>query len=175
MNPRLPYGKLIILVVLLAVLGALVLVQWNMRTAEPGKPVVVQEKATLSIFVPDLQGKLIRKTVEIKGPLPDREKADFIFRELKGEKVVPEKLSLYEFAADSEGTIYLNLSQDIKSEKIRPTKEIGLVFSIVNSFLSTFKDAKKVQLLVEGEGIYTTGGLLFTYLPLEFNNQLTED
>jgi hypothetical protein len=175
MNGRLPYGKLVILCILLAVLGVIILAQWNSQNVEPQKPVVVQEKATLSLFVPAAPEKLAKKIVDIRGPVSDREKADLIVKELKREKAVPEKLSLYDFAADAEGTIYLNLSQEIKSEKMGSMREITVVYSIINSFLSNFKDTKKVQLLMEGQGLYTISGTLFTYLPIEFNNQLMED
>ncbi len=50
-----------------------------------------------------------------------------------------------------------------------------VVYSLVNSFATSFKDVRKVQLLVEGEPIYTIAGLVYTYMPLEFNRELMED
>ncbi len=175
MDKRPQYDKLIALCILAAVLGALVFVQWKMRQTEPRQPVVVKEKAILSIYVPTAREKLTRKNFEMQGSVSDTAKAELIMRELKRENAIPEKLILHEFATDREGTMYLNLSQHIRSEEMSPTEEIAVLYSIVNSFLSNFRDAKKVQLLVEGQGLYTMKGLVFTYLPLEFNNQLMED
>jgi len=46
---------------------------------------------------------------------------------------------------------------------------------MVNSFLLSLKDAKKVQILVEGQPIYTLNGTVYTYKPIEFNKYVMED
>ena len=71
--------------------------------------------------------------------------------------------------------MYLNLSHDIKDEEMGTIEEITIVYSIVNSFLSNFKSAKKIQLLIEGQVFHTLNGLLYTYNPLEFNTNLVEE
>ena len=127
------------------------------------------------MYVSETEGMLKKKSVELKNNLPPRAKADLILSELKKEQAVPEKLTLHEMAVDEEGVIYLNFSQDLKAEKASPLSEIATVYSIVNSFLANFKGSKSVQLLVEGEPVYTVSGLLYTYEPLEFNNQIVEE
>ena len=141
---------------------------------EPGKVITPEKKETTFIYIPGDTGKLVKKSIEIKVSLPEREKAELIMSSLKKEKAVPEKLSLHEFIIDTDGTMFLNLSHDINNDTVN-TNNINVIYGIVNSFLSCFKDAKRVQILVNGQALYTIGGQLYTYTPIEFNNQLLED
>jgi hypothetical protein len=176
MERPIPYKKLIILALLLiCAVGAAALVHFAMRSKPPAKQAQEPRKESLTIFFPAREGGLTRKSVELKGSASDREKADIIIRELKKEQAVPEKVALHEFAADGDGVLYLNLSQDMKSGATDAATEVITVYSVVNSFLSNFSGAKSVQILVEGQAVYTLHGLLYTYLPLEFNNQLLEE
>ena len=76
---------------------------------------------------------------------------------------------------NTEATIYLNLSRDVLGDKTSPAKEITKVYSMVNSFLLSLKDAKKVQILVEGQPVYTLNGTVYIYKPIEFNKYVMED
>ncbi|MBA4416305.1 MAG: hypothetical protein C0392_00115 [Syntrophus sp. (in: bacteria)] len=175
MKKPVPYSRFAILCILLIILGVLIILQTKTLREEPGKVIVPEKKEAFSIFIPGNSGKLAKKTFEINVSMPEREKAELIIKTLKKEKAVPEKLSLNEFIIDTDGIIYLNLSQDIKNGMMSTRNEIHVIYGIVNSFLSCFKDAKKVQLLVNGQALYTIGGQLYTYMPIEFNNQLLED
>ncbi len=137
--------------------------------------VAIPQKESLTVFIPAAGGRLTKKMVELKNGLSEKDKAAIIVAELKKEKAVPENLSLHESATDAEGIMYLNFSQELKSAKANPLNEITTVYSLVNSFLSNFAEAKSVQILVEGQALYTINGLLYTYAPIEFNNQLVEE
>ena len=175
MRRPVPYRKLIILFILLAIFCGLLISQVILRKGTPGKPVAASKNEALIIFLPGSEGKLKKKNVEIKEDIPDKEKADMIMRELRKGNAVPENLSVYNIAIDTDGVMYLNLSHGIKVENGDPKAEIALVYAIVDSFLSNFRGAKGVQLLVEGEALHTINGLLYTYMPMEFNNQIVED
>jgi len=82
---------------------------------------------------------------------------------------------LNDLVIDSDGILYLNFSKDILEKQTTAMMEIMKTFSIVNSFLGTFRNANKVQLLVEGQPVYTLNGTVYTYKPLEFNQDLLED
>ena len=76
---------------------------------------------------------------------------------------------------DSEGVLYLNFSKHISEIKTTSMTEILRTFSIVNSFLGSFRNTNKVQFLIEGQPVYTLNGTVYTYKPLEFNQDLLED
>ena len=50
-----------------------------------------------------------------------------------------------------------------------------MIYSLVNSFIESFRDAKRVQLLVEGQPVYTRSGLLYVFEPLQFNKDVLEE
>ena len=50
-----------------------------------------------------------------------------------------------------------------------------MTYGIVNSFIESFHNVKKVQMLVEGQPVYTRSGVLYLFSPLEFNKELLED
>ncbi len=130
--------------------------------------------ASVVVFVPGNQGKLVKKTVEVQKQLPDKAKADAIIRELKEGRSVPDRLRLYEMAVGEDGVLYLNLSKEF-FDPGSPAREVAMVYSIVDSFLASFPKAKRVQLLVEGAPVYTRSGFLYILEPLEFNKELLED
>jgi len=133
------------------------------------------EKSEIIVCFSKNMHKLEQKTLEAKKGIPDKEKARIIIRELKKEGAIPENTVLHDFMPDTEGTLYLNLSKNISEDKQDSAKEIMTVYSIVNSFLLTFKDARKVQLLIEGQPVYTLNGTIYTYKPFEFNKHIMED
>ena len=118
---------------------------------------------------------LKKKTVEIGNDVPEKARAEIILAELKKEKAVRETLAIRDVATDSEGIMYLNLSHDIKTDEMGTPEEITTLYSIVNSFLSNFKNSKRIQFLIEGQALHTLNGLVYTYDPIEFNNNLVEE
>jgi hypothetical protein len=177
MRKPIPHKKLVILscVLVLVIGGALLTFKLLMNKREPGNQAVSVQKETLVIYYPGAQGLLKKKDVEVGNDLPERAKADVIMAELKKEDAVPETLAVRDMAVDSEGVMYLNLSHDIKSEDMGTVQEITTLYSIINSFLSNFKSSKRVQVLIEGQAFYTVNGVLYTYNPIEFNNNLVEE
>ncbi len=141
----------------------------------PVTDLVPFEKSEIFICYSKNTGRLEKKTLEVKKGVPDTERANIIIRELKKEKNIPEKALLYDFATSADETIYLNLSRDIIDEKPDPSREIIMVYSLVNSFLVNFKDSRRIHLLVEGKPVYTINGTVYTYKPLEFNNYIMEE
>lgn len=145
------------------------------KSIQPARTVVVEEKNELKIYYPSPGGKLIMKTIQIKDTALDREKAEAIVANLKNNKAIPETLSLADFASDNDGLLILNFSSDMTIMKLDPLKEIQTVYCIVNSFLANFTKAKKVQLLAGGQAFATMSGNIYTYKPLEFNANVLED
>jgi hypothetical protein len=176
MEKSIPYKKIILLsCVVVAILAGLLVVQKYVKGREaPGTP-AAPRKETLAIYLPLDEARLTRKNVEIKDNLSEREKADVIMRELRMGNAVPDKLTLREFSVNSENVLYLNLSQDIKGESLNAAGEIMSLYAIVNSFLANLREAKSVQVLIDGQAVSTINGVVYTYSPIEFNNQLLEE
>jgi len=143
----------------------------------PKPQIVIVEKNTISLFLPTNGGKLVEQTVDIKGTETHKEKGAKILAELKKGGAVPEKLALQELVTDSDGIMYLNFSKDLVTGVPGggPVGEIATVFSIVNSFLANFRSARKVQILVDWQPVHTLHGIVYTYLPMEFNKTIMED
>lgn len=137
-------------------------------------PVTVRKEA-LHVFFPLSKTKLGRKVLEVRTDAPDREKADLILKELKKEKAIHPGVQLRDVATGIDAVLYLNLSRNLTEAQAAGPPEIVMVYALVNSFVTSFKDVRKVQLLAEGEVPVTVGGLVYTYLPLEFNKDLMED
>jgi len=136
----------------------------------------VTTSESLSIFAPKDSVKLVQNVLEVKLSKSEKQKADEIMNELKKQKCVPEKLTLYDFATDDDGVMYLNFSKEILNDKTAgPDREITMVYAIVNTFISNFKNISKVQLLVEGHPTETINGVIYIYKPIEFNKDLLED
>ena len=132
------------------------------------------EKEVVSVFFPDEQGRLERKAVEVRKQLLDRARADILFRELKEVRSIPDRLRLYELAMGADGVLYLNVSKEF-IDPGSPEREVAMVYSIVNSFAASFPGVRSVQLLVEGEPVYTRSGMLYMLKPLQPNKELLED
>ncbi len=169
---RTPY---IIVLIVIAVAAAGFFAYRYARLARPLKTVVVEEVSDLKVYYPSRPAKLSLKSTPVKTMLTDREKADAIISALKTGKVLPDTLVLTDFAADMEGTLILNFTSDLALLKLEPLTEIQTVYAIVNSFLANFTKAKNVQLLAAGQAIFTIGGTVYTYKPMEFNSQMLED
>lgn len=133
------------------------------------------KKDYITIYCPVKTGKLEEKKIDVSNNLSDQQKAEQILANMKTLGILPQTTTLYDMAVNSDGVLYLNFSRDIFMGKVSSKNDILKTFSIVNSFLATFRNAGKVQLLTDGEPIYTTGGTVYTYKPIEFNNDLLED
>ncbi len=132
------------------------------------------EGDVISVYLPGEGGKLQRKMVEVHRQPSDKARADALFRELKEARCIPDRLRMYEMALGSDGVLYLNVSSEF-IDRNTPEREILMTYSIVNSFIESFHNAKKVQILVEGQPVYTGSGVLYIFSPLEFNKEVLED
>jgi hypothetical protein len=142
---------------------------------EKPKTIPAATTESITIFIPGEQGRLAEKKLEAKIGISERQRADFIIGALKKEKCLPDELALHDFAVGENGVVYLNFSKEIQSAGIGTGREITLVCSIVDSFVTNFRNVNSVQLLAEGRPIQTIGGLIYTYKPTEFNKGLLED
>ena len=133
------------------------------------------QKEVLHLFFPLSTSKLGRRALEVRADAPDKERAELILRELKKEKILPSGVQLREIAVGIDGVLYLNLSRGLMETQAGVSSEIMMIYSLVNSFITSFKDTRQVQLLFEGQPAYTIRGVVYTYLPLEFNRELLED
>ncbi len=170
--PRTPY---IIVLVVIAVAAAGFFAFRYARMAKIPTAAVVEETGELKIYYPFPPAKLGPKGIPVKTTMTDREKADTIISGLKKASIIPETLSLTDFAADADGTLFLNFTPDIARMKLDPLTEIRTVYAIVNSFLANFTKAKNVQLLAAGQAFPTINGTVYTYKPIEFNSYILED
>lgn len=143
--------------------------------ARQPKPVVISDTIELKLYYPMPPSKLGMKGISAMANSTDREKVDIILSALKQNKVLPDGVSLTEFAADPDGTLLLNFSYEITALKLDPVTEIQTVYAVVNSFLANFNKAKNVQLLAGGQPFFTINGTVYTYKPIEFNSQILED
>jgi hypothetical protein len=171
---RKPFIIVFAIIIALAA-GAMAYIHRDMWIKEPQQLVTIIQKETVSVYFPTGQGKLIEKKIEITNNLSDKEKGNLIIRNLKALKSIPEELVLNDLVVDYDGILYLNFSKDIAEKKTTSMTEILKTFSIVNSFLGSFRSASKVQFLLEGQPVYTLNGTVYTYKPLEFNQDLLED
>ena len=132
------------------------------------------EGDVISVYFPAQGWKLQRKMVEVHRQPSDKARADTLFRELKEAKCIPDRLKMYEMALGSDSVLYLNVSAEF-IDRNTPEREIPMTYAIVNSFIESFHNAKKVQILVEGQPVYTASGVLYLFSPLEFNKEVLED
>jgi len=119
-------------------------------------------------------GKLAEDILEIENTATQKDKGDFIINKLKAKGLVPGDVSLQEMIIDSEGIIYLNFTKNLL-QGIPGKDDIELTYAIVNSFLATFRHTNKVFILIDWKPVYTLRGVVYTYLPIEFNKQVMED
>jgi hypothetical protein len=132
------------------------------------------EGESISVFFPGEQGRLERKVIGTQRLLSDKAKGNALFRALKESRCIPDRLRLYELTIGQNGVLYLNVSKEFV-DRSTPEREITMTYGLVNSFIETFRDAKSVQLLVEGEPVYTRSGLLYILEPLQFNKDVLEE
>jgi hypothetical protein len=171
---RKPFVIVLVVIIVLAAV-AMAYIYRDMWIKKPQQLVTIVQKETVSVYFPKGQGKLAEKKIDITSNLSDQEKGNLIIRNLKALKSIPEELTLNDLVVDSDGILYLNFSKSISEKKTTATAEILKTFSIVNSFLGSFGNTNKVQFLVEGQPVYTLNGTVYTYKPLEFNQDLLED
>jgi hypothetical protein len=171
---RKPFVIVLVVIIVLAA-GAMAYIYKDMWIKKPQQLVTIVQKETVSVYFPKGQGKLAEKKIDITSNLSDQEKGNLIIRNLKALKSIPEELTLNDLVVDSDGIMYLNFSKNISEKKTTAMTEILKTFSIVNSFLGSFRNTNKIQFLVEGQPVYTLNGTVYTYKPLEFNQDLLED
>jgi hypothetical protein len=145
------------------------------RVPEQVKRVLPFQTESLYVCTPVGGLRLAERKLEIKMGVPERQKADIIMRELKKDNAVPESTSLVDFSTDGDGVIYLNFSHEIKDKTLTAIREITMTYAITNSFLMSFKNMKRVQLLVDGLPTYTLNGAVYTFSQLESKNDLLEE
>lgn len=143
--------------------------------AQPQFAVVSNDKESLFLFVPGAKGGLEKKVFEIRTTLSERAKADFVFQELRKAKGIPATARLQELAFGEDGVLYLDISHGLIEQQLDARGEIRVVYALVNSFIASFRDVSRVQLLVDGYPLYTLSGVVYTYAPLPFNNDLQEE
>jgi hypothetical protein len=134
----------------------------------------LSETQSISVFAPGENGILKRETLDAPQQLPEKAKGEFIFRSLKEERCIPDRLKLQDLAFGKDGVIYLNVSKEFV-EKTFPEREITMTYGLVNSFIESFRGAKSVQILVDGQPVYTKNGILYIFEPLEFNRDVMEE
>lgn len=173
---RINYKRLAIICLPLIIVTALFIYFFQyVADTQPEKQVVRVEKNTISLLYPGNDGKLFEKIVEIDNTATPKDKGITIVSELIKNGLVSENLSLQELVIDNEGIIYLNFTKGLLQGAAAKNDDIGAVYTIVNSFLASFRYTKKVQLLVDWKPVYTLRGTVYTYLPIEFNKQVMED
>lgn len=128
----------------------------------------------LKLYVPFDSDHLMVKKVKVESPKNSQYLASFLIKKLKEFGAIGDKVELLHFAKDRNGTIYLDFSRDFLEEDDE-LSEVAKVYSVVNTFISNFPNSNRVQLLVDGEPFFSLGGVLFTYFPLEFNEDLVEE
>ena len=177
LKPKKHNKRLVVLIIVVAILFIIIMLSKDIRLWQRKSiiDIIPSEKSEIFLCYAKDTGKFEKRTLEVKKGLSDIEKSQIIIRELKKEGAIPENTTLSDFLTNTEATIYLNLSRDVLGDKTSPAKEITKVYSMVNSFLLSLKDAKKVQILVEGQPIYTLNGTVYTYKPIEFNKYVMED
>ena len=162
-----------------AVLVAVVAHQWYYWFAEgtssQQRSPVTAQKETIRLFSPVSKIKMGSRVLEVRSDITDKERADLILRELRKDKTIGPAVQLRDVAVGLDGVLYLNLSKNLAEAQSGAPPEIIVVYSLVNSFAASFRSVKKVQLLLDGEAAYTIRGVVYTYLPLEFNKELMED
>jgi len=134
----------------------------------------VADQESISVFAPNERGLLERQVIEVQRQLPPKLRGDALFRALRDARSIPDRLRLHDLAMGQDGVLYLNVSKEFV-DRNTPEKEITMTYGLVNSFIESFRGARSVQLLVEGEPIYTRSGILYVFKPLEFNKDLLEE
>ena len=142
---------------------------------QPQIPVVSSDKENLFLYVPTERGGLEKKALEVRSSLSERAKADILFQELRKAKAIPVSTQLHELAFGEGAVLYLDISHDVVEQQLDARGEIRVVYALVNSFIASFRDVNRVQLLVDGRPLYTFSGVVYTFAPLPFNNDVQEE
>jgi hypothetical protein len=164
----------ICVVIVLAAAGLAFFLYQSQRDSPQTQKAAQMEGDVISVYFPGEVGKLQRKVVEVHKQPSDLARAETLFRELKEARCIPDRLKIYEMALGGDGVLYLDISAEF-IDRNTPDKEITMTYGIVNSFIESFHNVKRVQILVEGQPVYTRSGLLYLFSPLEFNKELVED
>lgn len=169
----------LILVIIVACLacGAILAGAYKIRQAgsRGERGVVSLEKDTVTVYYRGADARLINKAVEVQGGLSERGRADLVFHELKRERAIPERAKLLDLAFGQNGVLYLNVSGEMLERHTSTTNEMLTTYGLVNSFVRSFRDVQRVQILVEGQPVYTLGGLVYALRPIEFNKDVMEE
>lgn len=172
---RINYKRLVIICLPLVIATSLFVYYFRyIADTQPKKQIIRVEKNTVSLIYPDENGRLSENIVEIDVTATQKDKGNSIINELKTIGLVPGSISLQEMTIDDDGIIYLNFTKDLL-QSVAGNDDIGIVYTIVNSFLASFRSTKKVLILIDWKPIYTLHGTVYTYLPIEFNKQVMED
>jgi len=168
--------KLVIIFVVAIAFAVSLAIYSYFKRPEPTKSAPSVATDSLYIFAPKDGVKLVQNVIEVKAGISEKQRADEIMNELKRQKCVPEKLTLYDFATDEDGVMYLNFSKELLDDKSAGTsREITMTYAIINTFISNFKNINKIQLLVEEHPTETINGVMYIYKPIEFKKDLMED
>ncbi|HOV89550.1 MAG TPA: GerMN domain-containing protein [Syntrophorhabdaceae bacterium] len=164
----------IILICVLIIITTLIYYSYNKKK---GIKIINETKGIkeLSIIYPASQWRLTKKIIQIKDNTPDKVKTDMIIKLLKDEKAIPNNVILHDYAVDDNGIIYVNLSRHMVEETKEPLREIMSLYSIVNTLIANTQNAKAVQVLIDGQVLYTLNGITYIYMPLPYNNDLMEE
>jgi hypothetical protein len=168
---------IVFIIVIILAGGYLAYLSKDLWLAKPQITPTVTPQDILTVYYPAGQDKhkLLEKKINAPLNINDKEKGDLIMGALKGLNALPQTASLKDLAIDSSGVIYLNFSKGVLDEKSNAMTEILKTFSLVNSFLANLHNTSKVQFLVEGSPIRTPGGAVYSYKPLDFNEDLLEE
>ncbi|HAR94802.1 MAG TPA: hypothetical protein DCR97_02395 [Deltaproteobacteria bacterium] len=145
------------------------------RGTEPQDAVIPNDKESLFIFVPGEKNDFDKKAVEVRRTLSERAKADYLFGELRKAKAIPASAKLQQLAFGEDGMLYLDVSRAILEQQLDARGEIRVVYALTNSFIASFREVNRVQFLVDGHPVHTLFGVVYTYAPLPFNNDLQEE
>lgn len=171
---RLLKGGAILLLAALTTGGLLALPRLK-GGVRPGGTDIGTQKETARIFFSVNGERLAAKTLDIQTGMSERAKGDAIIQELRRQKSIPERTRLVDLAFGEDGTVYVNLSKEFLETQTVAGGEITRVYSVVNSFISVFPAFRRVQLLLDGQAVPTVGGVIYTYVPLEFNKDIAEE
>jgi hypothetical protein len=160
----------------MAILGIGFLVYERMgEKTQPQFAVIPNDRENLFLFAPGTKGGLEKKALEVRATLSERAKADFLFQELRKAKAIPATAKLQELAFGEDGVLYLDVSRGLIEQQLDARGEIRVAYALINTFVASFREINRVQLLVDGRPLYTLFGVVYTYAPLPFNSDLQEE
>lgn len=160
----------------MAILGIGFLVYERMgEKTQPQFAVIPNDRENLFLFAPGTKGGLEKKALEVRATLSERAKADFLFQELRKAKAIPATAKLQELAFGEDGVLYLDVSRGLIEQQLDARGEIRAAYALINTFVASFREINRVQLLVDGRPLYTLFGVVYTYAPLPFNSDLQEE